>query len=142
MKKLTRILMIATAALVVTAGAASAQTLSARIPFAFRAGNKVMAPGAYHIDNLRSVIGAPVFRISNVHSGRSITVLAQVPVDPRKGWAQGNGMLVFACVSGDCTLAEIWSGSESHAYAFSRPKVGKAEEAHLRAIPLQPGKGE
>jgi hypothetical protein len=142
MKKLTRKLMIATAALVVGAGAASAQTLRAQIPFAFRAGNKVLAPGAYYIDNLRSVISAPVFRISNVHSGRSITVLAQVPVDPQKGWAQGNGMLVFACVSGDCTLAEIWSGSESHAYAFSRPKVGKGEEAYLREIPLQPGKGE
>jgi hypothetical protein len=142
MKKLTTRLMIAAAALVVAAGAASAQTMTASIAFEFRAGDRVMAPGNYRIDDLRGVTGAPVFRLLNLHSGGSIALLAQAPVDPQKGWAEGNGRLLFACVSGNCTLAELWSGSDSHAYTFHRPKLGKEVTADLREIPMQRGKGE
>jgi len=142
MKKLTTKLMIATAALVVVAGAASAQTMTASIPFEFRAGNRVMAPGTYRVDDLNIQTGRPVFRLRNVNSGGSIAVLPQAPVDPRKGWAEGYGKLVFACTSGSCSLAEIWNGSDTHAYTFHRPKLGKDEDAYLRVITLQPGNGE
>jgi hypothetical protein len=142
MTKLTTRFVIAMAALVVVAGAASAQTLIASIPFEFRAGNQVMAPGTYQVDNLRIVSGTPVYRLENVHSGGSTTLLAQVGVDPRKGWEEGNAKLLFACTSGRCALAELWSGSGSHAYKFQLPKQGKDETAELREIPMQPGKGE
>ncbi|MGA9627651.1 MAG: hypothetical protein WBL65_05475 [Bryobacteraceae bacterium] len=141
MKKLTTRFMIATAALVVVAGVASAQVMTASIPFEFRAGDRVMAPGTYLIDSSR-LSGVPVFRLSNRSSGRSIALLSQAPVDPRKGWTAGNPKLLFACTSGSCALAELWSGSESHAYKFRGPKVGGEETAVLREIPLQPGKGE
>jgi hypothetical protein len=142
MKKLTTRLMIATAALMVVAGAASAQTLKAEIPFEFRAGGRVMEPGTYQVDNLQAASGTPVYRLWNVNSGKSTAILAQAPVDPQKGWTEGNAKLVFACTSGSCTLAELWSGSESHAYAFRGPKLGKDETAYLREIPMQPGNGE
>jgi len=145
MKKLTTHLMIATAALVVVAGAASAQiqaTMTAQIPFEFRAGNQVMAPGTYQVDDLATQTSIPLFRLANVHARRSIALLAQAAVDPQKGWTVGEPKLVFACTSGSCALAQLWSGSKSYAYAFSRPKLGKGEEAYLREIPLQPGKGE
>ncbi len=58
MKKLTTKLMIAAAALVVAAGAASAQTMKAEIPFAFRAGDKVMAAGTYRVETLSTQTGA------------------------------------------------------------------------------------
>ena len=142
MKKLTTKVMIATAALMVAAGVASAQTMTAQISFEFRAGNQVMAPGTYQVDNLNTQTGIPIYRLLDVNSHRSTTVLAQAQVDPEKGWAAGNPKLLFACTSGSCALAELWSGSESNGYVFPRPKLGKGEDAYLRAIPLQPGKGE
>jgi len=142
MKKLTTRFMIVTAALLVAAGAASAQVMQASIPFEFRVGDRVMAPGAYRIDNLRSVTSPPLFRLLNVDSRGSIAVLPLAPVDPKKEWAGGQGKLVFACSSGSCVLSELWSGSESYAYAFRGPKLGKGEIAVLREIPMQPGKGE
>ena len=145
MKKLTTKLMIAAVALVAAAGAASAQiqaTMTAQIPFEFRAGNQVMAPGTYQVDGLATQTGIPLFRLTNVHARQSIAVLAQAEVDPQKGWTVGEPKLVFACTSGSCALAQLWSGSRSYAYKFRAPKLGKGEEAYLREIPLQPGNGE
>ncbi len=143
MKKLTSKLMIATAALVVATGAAAAQTMRAEIPFEFRAGNLVMEPGTYRVENLNRQISAPIFRLLNVNSGGSITLLPQASVDPQKAWkAVGNAKLAFACTSGSCALAALWDGSGIYAYTFHRPKLGKDEAAVLREIPLQPGKGE
>jgi hypothetical protein len=141
MKKLTTKLMIATAALMAAAGSASAQTLRANIPFEFRAGDRVMAPGTYSLDYSR-LGGIQVFRLSNVHSGGTIALLPQAPVDPQKGWSEGDPKLAFACVGGSCALAEIWTGSESHAYTFHRSKLGGDVTADLREIPLQRNKSE
>jgi hypothetical protein len=135
--------MIAMAALVVVAGAASAQTLKATIPFEFRAGNHVMAPGTYRIELSRTT-DTPVFEILNVDSGTAIALLPQAPVDPDKVWGtSGKGKLVFECASGSCALAELWGGPDNHyAYAFRRARLGKDETAVLREIPMQPAKGE
>ena len=144
MKKLTTRFMIAAAALVVGAGAASAQigtTITAQIPFEFRVGNQTLAPGTYAVDRLVQS-SAPVFRLWNARLRRSAILLPQAQVDPQKGWADGRPKLVFACIGSRCALAELWAGSESYAYTFSHPKRGKDEEAYLRAIPMQPGKGE
>ena len=141
MKKLTTKLMIAATVLVALAGAASAQsqpTMTAQIPFEFRVGNHIMAPGTYQVDKLETGI----FRLLDVHLRRPIVVLPQARVDPRKGSALGSPNLAFACTGGSCVLAQLWSGSESYAYTFSRPKLGKGEEASLRVIPLQRNKGE
>ena len=143
MKKLTTNLTIAAAALVVAVGAASAQTLTAEIPFAFRAGNQVMAPGTYRIDDLSGQTVTHVFRLSNMHSSQTAALIPQAPVDPKKAWnANGNPRLAFECGSGRCALAELWAGPGSHAYTFPRPKLGKDETADLREIPMQRGKGE
>ena len=144
MKKLTTRFMIAAAALVVGAGAASAQigmTITAQIPFEFRVGNQILAPGTYAVDRLVQS-SAPVFRLWNARLRRSAILLPQAKVDPQTGWAEGSPKLVFACTSGSCALAQLWSGSKSCAYAFSGRKLGKGEEAYLREVPLQPGKGE
>jgi hypothetical protein len=143
MKKLTTNLMIATAALVVVAGVASAQTLTVSIPFEFRAGNRVMAPGTYFVNDLGLRAGTPLYRILSMNSHQATLLTPQVPVDPEQAWrASGGAKLVFACVSGSCDLAEIWDGARSNAYTLSRPKLGKGEDAYLREIPMQRGKGE
>jgi hypothetical protein len=142
MKKLTTKLMIAATVLVVTAGAASAQTMRAAIPFEFRVGNRVMAAGTYRV-SLSQPSGAPIFELSNVHSGRSAIVVGQVPDDPRKEWeAEGNSKLTFACGSGRCALAELWAGPGSHAYKVLRPKRETGEDEYLTVIPMQRDKGE
>ena len=142
MKKLTTRFMIAAATLVVAAGAASAQTMKVEIPFEFHAGNHVMAPGTYWVDDLRIVTNTPVFRLRNVNSGESIALLPQAPVDPQKGWAEGKGEMVFACTSGSCALNQVWFASDNHAYKFRGPKLGQDVTAVLREIPIQAGKGD
>ena len=145
-KKLTTRFMVATAALVVAAGAASAQTrltMTAQIPFEFRAGNQVMAPGTYQVDNLNTQSAIGVFRLLDVHSHQTIAVVPQAPVNPQKTWvADGHPKLVFACISGSCALAELWDGSNSQAYTFHSPKTDTDQTAVLREIPMRPGKGE
>jgi hypothetical protein len=142
MKKLTTKLMIATATLVVVAGAASAQTMTATIPFEFRVDGRVMEPGTYRVDLSRQD-GSRIFDLWNVKSGRRAFVIGQAQVDPEDAWrATGQGKLVFACASGNCTLAELYSGSGTRAHTVHRPKLGKDETAVLREIPLQPAKGE
>jgi len=143
MKKAMTKLMIATAALVVVAGAASAQTLKATIPFEFRAVNRVMEPGTYRVQiSLRG--NTTIFDLSNLESGRSVVLLEQAPVEPQQAWqAEGQARLAFACTGGSCALAELWAGPGSHyAYTFHRPKLGKDETAVMREIPMQAGKGE
>ena len=143
MKKLTTKLMIAAAALVAAASAASAQKLTAQIPFEFRVGNRVMEPGTYRIELARNVSSVPLFLLQNAHSGQQAVLLAQAKVDPRKAWAaEGIPKLEFACPSGRCALAELWDGYDSQAYSFHRPKLGKDEDAYLRVIPMQRDKGE
>src|ERR1035441_5566077 len=79
MNKLTMRFMIATAALVVVAGVASAQVMTASIPFEFRAGNQVMAPGTYQVDRLAAQTGVPIYRLLGVDSHRSIALLGHAP---------------------------------------------------------------
>lgn len=142
MKKLTTRLMIATAALVVGTGLASAQTLKAEIPFAFHVGDRLMAPGTYRVE-LSQMSGSPLIRLLNVHSGGSAALLPQAKVDPQKAWkTEGNPKLAFACIGGSCSLAKAWDGSGSYAYTFYRSKLGGDETAYLREIPMQRGKGE
>jgi len=145
MKKLTTKLMITTVALVAAAGAASAQirtTMKAEVPFELRAGNRVMAPGTYRVENLNIQTGGPVFRLLNVNSGGSAILTVRALVDPQKGWTEESLKLVFACTSGSCALAQLWNGPASQAYKFYGPKLGKDETAYLREIPMQRGKGE
>ncbi len=143
MKKLTTRLMIATAALVVAAGAASAQVMNASIPFEFHAGGRVMEAGTYRIE-LSDWTGTRVIWFSNFYSGKQATVLGQVRVDPEKAWiASREGKLAFQCTSGSCVLAEIYAGSgRDYAYKVPRPKLGTGETAVLREIPMHAGKGE
>lgn len=143
MNKLTTRFMIATAALVVAASAASAQTLRATIPFEFRAGGRVMAPGTYGVE-ISELTGARLIRLLNVNSGRAATLVGRARVDPDKAWiASGEGKLVFACTSGSCAFAEVWGGSGApYAYTIYLPKLDKEETAVLREIPLQARNGE
>ena len=143
MKKLTTRLTIAAAALMVAAGAASAQTLKAEIPFAFHVGNRIMEPGIYQVDNLATQSSSPVFRLLEARTHQVVIRMPQAAVDPEKTWTvTGSPKLVFACGDGRCDLAEVWAGSGSNAYTFRRPKLGKDYEASVTVIPMTRDKSE
>jgi hypothetical protein len=145
MKKLTTRLTIAAAALMVAAGAASAQTqpLTAEIPFAFHVGNRIMEPGTYRVDNLATQSGSPVFRLLEARTHQVVIRIPQAAVDPEKTWTvTGSPKLAFACGDGRCDLAKVWAGSGSNAYTFRLPKPGKDYEASLTVIPMTRDKSE
>ena len=129
MKSLTTKLTIAAAALF-AAGAVSAQTMKADIPFAFQAGGKVMAAGTYRVD-LRSHVGLVTIR----GVGREGAVIAQpiTHIDRKEYTAK----LVFVCGRGPCTLVQVWPGYAEDGLLFRSPKLDRNEEASFAVIHLR-----
>lgn len=108
MRKLTTKLTIAATVLLAAAGAASAQKMTARIPFEFRVGNRVMPAGTYHVGLASS---APIFLLRSDYARRSAILVAQLREDPKKAWAaEGRGKLEFACAGKVCALADSGTG--------------------------------
>ncbi|HTS67029.1 MAG TPA: hypothetical protein VMH28_33620 [Candidatus Acidoferrales bacterium] len=140
MKSFTSKLMITAAALVVATGVASAQSLKAEIPFAFRAGGKLMAPGTYQVadsDSKRYLV------LHNYEAKASVIMIPALLKDPPKAWAaKGDPVIAFACGTGPCELAEIWSASGYPAMTFSRGKSGSVEQASLTEIRLVRANGD
>jgi len=128
---------------VAAASAASAQNMTVQIPFEFRVGNRVMAPGTYQVGLARSMSSIPLFLVQSRHSGSQAVLLPQAKIDPLRAWAaEGSPKLEFACVGGSCALAQLWGGAGTDAYKFRLPKLGKDEDVHLTVIPMQRDKGE
>ena len=128
MTRLTTKLMIAAAALV-AAGAASAQTMKADIPFAFQVSGKTMAAGTYQVD-LRGNTG--VVTVRSLSHGSAMAK----PIT-HKDEGDNTAKLVFTCVRGNCALAEVWPGYSNNGLLFSTPKVDRREVASLAVIPLR-----
>ena len=111
-------LIIAAAALAVSAGAASAQALNADIPFAFEAAGKTLPAGRYKVDR----IATDVYTLTNRSAGYSVFAPAASRHDPQKAWKlAGQPKLSFACSGERCALIELWNGGPV-AYGFRRPK--------------------
>jgi hypothetical protein len=137
-------MMIAAATLVVAAGAASAQTMKAEIPFTFQAGDKVMAAGTYRVDKILAQTGTPIFRLKDAN-GPSAAILMPVGAgDVNKNWvAQGVPVLAFECGASRCSLSKIWTGAYgSPAYHVPPAKTSKDEPAHVALIEMRPEKSE
>jgi len=112
--------MIATAALAVVAGTASAQTLKAEIPMSFRANGKLMPPGSYEV---REDAGHVYIQVRHIDSRRSALLGTELKSDAPKTWREGgNPMLSFVCAGESCTLTRLWNGNDSFTYNFRAPK--------------------
>jgi hypothetical protein len=142
MKRMTNKMMTAAAVLMIGAGVASAQTaLTAEIPFAFSAGQKVTEPGAYRVRNIQGSAGLPIFVLRNEATGSSSLMVAKLRTDVPAAWkADGKPRVAFDCSSGACALVKIWYG-EDRAYSFPGPRV-KSGEVQLTEILLKSGKGD
>ena len=129
MKTTTTRLMIATALLALATGVASAQVLQANIPFAFRVGNKVMAPGDYRVR-----VNGRIVTLAN-YEAKSTAILTPVSTgDPDEAWkVKGDPVLSFACGAGGCALDRMWTG-ESPAYRFSHRSLAPEQRAAITEI--------
>jgi len=143
MTNFTTRMMIAAATLVVAAGSASAQAMKAEIPFTFRAGDTVMAPGTYEIRPILRYNGIPLFRLSDTRGERAVALLPLGANDPKKAWeASRTPLLSFECVAARCELSGIWSGPYTPAYSIRHGKMGKEEPVRVALIEMRPGKSE
>jgi hypothetical protein len=125
--------MIATALLALATGVASAQALQANIPFAFRVGNKVMAPGTYRVQ----VSSGPRLVILSNYEAKATAILAPTSTgDPSKEWkAAGAPMLSFDCGASRCELNRLWTG-DAPALNFMHRNRGPEQRAVVTEIRL------
>jgi hypothetical protein len=136
MKRTTNCL-IAAATLLVAAGGASAQTLKAEIPFAFRVGATLMTPGTYTVTLPN--MNTQALRLSHVDGGGSVMFLV-VARNANKDWiATRTPKVAFACVDGQCSLSSVWDGEsrdalEPSGLAKPRPEIAGAKVVILDAV--------
>jgi hypothetical protein len=127
--------MIAAAVLAAATGVASAQPLKAEVPFAFRAGGKVMPPGAYSVE-----IAGPrheIVILRNYAAQETALLIASNPDEPSKAWvSRGIPVLSFACTMVRCSLVHIWNGTPDPALTFPRTVRRGEERASITEIPL------
>lgn len=143
MKNLTTKMMIA-AAFVAVAGMASAETLEANIPFAFRAGGKVLPAGTYRVRAEYGNSGRPIIFVSGRERGQQVIAVPFADGYPKKEWASaGNAMLSFQCGIGRCALGEVWMGSQgTPVYRLTVPKLGRDESRQVAEIVMRPAKAD
>jgi hypothetical protein len=135
--------MVAAATLVVAAGAASAQTMKADIPFTFRAGGAVLPAGSYLVDLRYDSASVPVIYLHGDAGHHAALAKALAPHDPPKAWrANRSAMLAFQCGVSQCSLVEAWGGTERPAYSFPAPRLGRNETARIAVIALRSEKGD
>jgi hypothetical protein len=121
--------MFAAATLVAVAGISSAETLTAEIPFAFRAGRTLMAPGSYQVKVDHSG-GTAIFHLYNYDNHAGLVLLSYGTSEPDKAWvASGLPKIAFECAAERCALRQLWTGDRYSVYQFSSPKPSRGEPA-------------
>jgi len=131
--------MVTAAALAIATGVASAQALQAEIPFAFRAGDKIMAAGTYRVEARDA---QKYLILSNFESRQSAILLPNWRETPAKGVAaRGEPVMVFECAS-RCELIRVWTGYGYPAIAFKRHAPSGGETASLMEIRLVRANGD
>ena len=142
MKSLMTKTMLMAATVVVAAGFASAQTMTAEIPFQFRAAGKVFAPGQYQVISHTMNGGHTVFYVRNIETRQAVALMPTAATDPSKVWVHDRTpRLAFGCVEDKCELAAAWTG-EGAAYKFRPTKSDARWSAGLKTVELQPVNGE
>jgi len=123
---------LAAAALTAVASTASAQILKAEIPFSFRTGQTLMAPGAYEVKMPSG--GVPYLILRNTDTGKSSMVVFRNP----EYWSaqSGDPRLTFTCAASRCALQQVWPGGGAPGYTLPAPKLASGEAAIAREVPL------
>jgi hypothetical protein len=134
MTRTTTRMMIAAAALAVAAGVASAQSMKAEIPFAFRFGNELYPAGTYSVEvqNANTMV-----YLINREARRSGILVPLPAADPSKEWrTSGAPMLAFECGLGRCQLTQVWAGTDHPVLPIPHRRLGPGEVATVRLVHL------
>jgi hypothetical protein len=130
-------------ALTLAAAAACGQskTLTAKIPFAFRAVGSDLPAGQYTISQIQGATGALVnMELRNIDNGKA--VLIPTKTAPLSESGTGRARLVFRCGAQEgCSLATLWSGNGS-GLEFSTPAPTASQKERLETIYLDRFKGK
>jgi len=134
MKSITTKLMMTAAVLTIATTVASAQTYRADIPFAFRAGAKMMASGSYQIrvDSTHNFLVV----ISNYDARQAAVLLPNSTTNEKWSAPASDPVLSFECASSRCALARLSPGYGNPSLNFHRPALGKQEQASAPEIRL------
>ncbi len=142
MKNLTTNLMIAAAALAAVAGTASAQTMEAKIPFAFRASGKVLPAGTYRVGMLSTPSGNHELIVTTATGKNQVLVYAAPDGQAKSTWADsGMAVLAFECGVSRCALKNAWMG-DGPVYRIPVPKLGKDEPVRTAEVVMKAAKGD
>ena len=131
MTNFTKNTMVAAAALLIAAGMAGAQTITAEVPFPFRTAGAVLPAGSYQVSTVQTAGGLAVFKLTQEDTHRSILTIPYANNIKKVG--QTNASLTFECSGTDCTLLEVAPGT-GHSYRFSKPKAGSDGDTRLAVI--------
>jgi len=141
MKSLVLHSMFAAATLVAVAGSASAQHLTAEIPFAFRAGTALMQPGTYDVV-ADPGMAATMFRLYNRDTRASVALVRRATRDASKVWiANGRPMVAFRCSGGNCALSEVWTGG-AESTVFAAPTSPSGDPVRVVEVRLTSNKAD
>ena len=129
MKRTITLMATAAAALIMTAGTASAQSLmKVEVPFAFSVGNTVVEPGTYRVGIVSRMTSNMVLRVDNVDTKSTYMILPRASSGPSARWlASGTARLAFDCSTGACVLKQVWFGEGFSAYELGGPKKHAGE---------------
>jgi hypothetical protein len=140
MNRTTTRMMIAAAVMTVVTGIASAETMEAKIPFAFHFGNKMYSAGTYRV----SVQGPQnIISLADANTGHATMALAVAISWPSSDLrAVGDASLTFECGLGRCQMTQIWTGYGQPTVKLPRPRLGRDEVATLRVIQMSRVNGD
>ncbi len=110
---------IAAAAMTFGSGRSFADSLTAKVPFAFQVQEQQLPSGQYEITKL-SNNGAPLLLLRNLDSHKSIFILTR---NPARDSNEASPRMVFQCREGEagCYLSEIW-GATGHGVGVYPPR--------------------
>ena len=127
---------VAVAALTVAGGIAAAQSLKVEIPFSFRAGETMMAPGTYLFTPNPTSMHTAAIQVRRYGQGGGVMLLATAR-DAARQWVEtGVPKVQFDCMEGRCMLAKVWDGISRDAMETRMSKRELQENASLSVITL------
>jgi hypothetical protein len=129
---------LAAAACAIAAGNAAAQTYHAEIPFTFRAGTTMLAPGGYDI-SFKGATSGKYITLRSTESQKAIMVQTVSMTGEQKEGSVPK--LRFECGS-RCALQSMWVGGWPGAYKFQTPRLEPNETARVMTVELTRAKAD
>jgi hypothetical protein len=137
-RNLTLTLTAALLTLVATAAYSQTETLTAKIPFSFRAVGSDLPAGRYAVGPAQTPSGgAQTMELRNMDTGKAVFIPSKSPSKESK---DARPRLIFQCVDEEgCALTSLWSGAGA-GLEFPVPPLTAAQRERRETIYLSKGK--